>query len=199
MENYDFYCPIWSLPHRLKIDPQYIPQAVPYLKAPKSFRLPGRFSRLKIGFAWKGSNLNPIAKVRDIPVTHFETLFEVPYCTFYSLQIDSTAAELQALAKLNVVDLKGRIASFADTAAILSQLDLLITADSAPAHVAGALGIPAWVCVCTRADWRWGPSGQSTPWYPTLRVYRQAHPAKWTDTFERLKADLTKLVHCQPS
>jgi ADP-heptose:LPS heptosyltransferase len=79
---------------------------------------------------------------------------------------------------------------FVDTAAVMKNLDLVITADTAAAHLAGALGVPVWVALGSRTDWRWGIEGEQTPWYPSMRLFRQSRPGDWGEVFARISAAL---------
>jgi len=119
---------------------------------------------------------------------------------FYSLQVGPEARQLKdAPAGLDIVDLGRDIHDFADTAAILQQLDLLISVDSAPAHLAGALGRPVWTLLPYVADWRWQIDREDTPWYPTMRLFRQPKFGAWAPVWDRVAQELRSLVEARRS
>ena len=98
-----------------------------------------------------------------------------------------------------MLDFGDAIADFADTAALISQLDLVISVDTAVAHLAGALGKPVWTLLPFVPDWRWGRAGESTPWYPTMRLFRQERRGEWCDPIGRVTDELTRLAAARPS
>ena len=107
---------------------------------------------------------------------------------------------MSALAdRLPIVDLGDRLGDFHDTAAIMHNLDLVITCDSAPAHLAGALGLPVWVPIPFVPDWRWLLGRDDSPWYPTMRLFRQSEPYDWAGVFERIGAALAERVRAKPT
>ena len=115
--------------------------------------------------------------------------------TFHSLQADAgpQAMEAQGYEAL-VSDLGSKLHDFADTAAVISQLDLVITVDTAVAHLAGAMARPVWVLIPFAADWRWMRGREDSPWYPTMRLFRQQHPGDWAEPMSRVKAALSEFV-----
>ncbi len=117
----------------------------------------------------------------------FEPLLSIPGVAFFSLQKDEAAAELAGTA---VRDLSGGLGDFADTAAIVDKLDLVISVDTAVVHVAGALAKPVWVLVPFAPDWRWMRDRDDSPWYPTLRLFRQPALGDWDSVFARVAGEL---------
>jgi tetratricopeptide (TPR) repeat protein len=190
--TFDYWCPACSLAYRLAVELDRLPGRIPYMYAPKQRELPTPEQGLKVGISWKGNPLNRIARFRDVPLGEIEGLLNTPNCTFYSLQTSLSAEERRWL-EGKLINLEGVIEDFADTAGLLKEMDVTITVDSAIAHLAGAMGLPVWVCVCTRSDWRWGNHGPTTPWYSSARLYRQIQPMEWTEIFRRIRRDLTEL------
>jgi hypothetical protein len=127
-------------------------------------------------------------------------LLEVPHVTFVSLQIDRRGGVPGPCAKgSHWLDLTDQITDFADTAAIMAELDLIITTDTAPAHLAGALGRPVWTLIHWLADWRWGRDRDDSPWYPTMRVFRQKAPGEWEEVLRRVARELRSLGSHSPA
>ena len=119
----------------------------------------------------------------------------MPDVQLYSLQMGSGREQLSALGEPSpVVDLGDRLGDFHNTAAIVSNLDLLITCDSAPAHLAGALGVNVWVALTMIPDWRWMLGRNDSPWYPSMRLFRQTGPGDWDAVFQNIQEALGELV-----
>lgn len=178
-----------SLPGLFGIEPQAPPIMEPYL-APLSAPLKSSLAELlsdispgrrRIGLAWQGNPRQGQDEVRSIPLYRLLPLAQVPNATWISLQVgDEGRDQLDEVAdRWPIVDLGARLESFADTAAVMSQLDLVITVDTAVAHLAGALGRPVWTLLCHTPDWRWGIAGSDCPWYPTMRLFRQPRWGDW--------------------
>ena len=139
----------------------------------------------KIGIAWAGSPTQARDRDRSCHLTQFLPLLKHPNCAFYSLQKGAAAeAQLQDLPDdIAVINLGETFNDFADTAAAIAQLDLIITIDTSVAHLAGAMGKPTWVLLCHNPDWRWGLDGDTSPWYPTMRLFRQPTFNDWNSVF----------------
>ncbi len=181
--------PLGSLPLLCGTEPHAIPAAVPYLRVPE--RVPhrevldaclglGRGTR-RIGLVWAGNPRHPRDWERSIPPEALDLLGDVPGITWYSLQLRATATPA-----LPLVDLAPHLGDFADTAYALERLDGLISADTSPVHLAGALGRPVWAAVAHVPDWRWLLSRSDSPWYPTLELWRQSVPGDWPSVFASL-------------
>jgi ADP-heptose:LPS heptosyltransferase len=124
----------------------------------------------------------------------------VPGCRFHLLLPELRATDEADFAKLtNVVDYRGRVRDFADTAAILSHLDLVVTTDTAIPHLAGAMGRPVWVLLSDNADWRWLLDREDSPWYPSARLFRQQRPGDWDGVLGRVRAALETYPSPRPS
>jgi tetratricopeptide (TPR) repeat protein len=202
---YDVYAPLLSLPHLLGVNDPVSAGSVPYLFAnPKLAehwhwelaRIEGR----KIGINWQGNPNHPKDVQRSLPLSHFLRLAEVPGVRLISLQKNAGIEQLrQSSASEAVLDLGSRLdeehGAFMDTAAVLASLDLVITSDTALAHLAGALGVSVWVVLPFSPDWRWMLDRDDSPWYPTMRLFRQRQPGDWSEVFERIAAELATDEH----
>ncbi len=192
----DFHLPLLSLPHRLGITLDTIPAKIPYLAPPAAGAGPApphpAGTRLAVGICWAGRPQHTNDLNRSIPLEHFLALCDLPGLTLYSLQKGARAGDItEQCAKALVRDLGPEIQDFADTARIIMQLDLVITADTAVAHLAGALGRPTLVLVPFTPDWRWLGRREDLPWYPSLRLIRQQTPRDWTGVMRRVHDMLT--------
>ena len=136
-------------------------------------------------------------------MTDFLPILQVPGIRFYSLQVgvrealrmQHRAADLKQLPpEITVEDLSPHIKNYSDTAAIVSQLDLIISVDTSVAHLAGALAKPVWTLLCYNPDWRWMLEREDTPWYPTMRLFRQSQPGDWEGVFRRVKRELLEFA-----
>ncbi len=198
LPHFDFFAPLMRVPAVLGHTLADVPTDVPYLTADpllvEQWRqqlaaFPGR----KIGIHWRVGHQQGMAYLRTIPLHYFSVLDEIPNVQLFSLQKGPGAEEIVSLPL--VVDLGKHVdehtGAFVETAAVLKNLDLLITCDTAIAHVAGALGLPVWVGLCNPADWRWGRTDATTVWYPSMRLFLQQTPGDWTVVMQQIKAALT--------
>ncbi len=174
---------IMSLPHRLPADDPW-PERVPYLHTRPALLAE---AGLKVGVVWAGSAAFANAAQRHIGRSMLEPLRQIPGARLYSLQLDQSPDDPA------IIDLAPRIADWADTAALVAGLDLLISVDTGTAHLAGALGRPLWLLLHQGCDWRWG-LGDTTPWYPQARLYRQHAAGDWNGVMGRVAADLRALA-----
>ena len=180
----DFHLPLLSLPQRLGITLDTIPARTPYLRPPASrcAVLPNgpRDTRLKVGLVWRGNPQHQNDRQRSLPLASLEPLFAVPDVAFYNLQVAPGPQFVgEAASQPTLIPLEGLLRDFAGTASVVVQLDLVIAADTSVAHLAGALGRPAWVLLPFAPDWRWLLARADSPWYPTLRLFRQPAPGDW--------------------
>jgi hypothetical protein len=180
------HCPLLSLPLLFGTTLDNIPSDVPYLHAEPEKRREwrrrldqGGGSALNIGLCWAGHPRHPNDRRRSLPLVRLMPLLSESRAAFYSLQ--KGPAKLQAAegASAGLTDWTDDLTDFSDTAALLSELDLVITVDTSIAHLAGALGKPVWVLLPFAADWRWLMERHDSPWYPTMRLFRQEHPGDW--------------------
>lgn len=188
--EFDVYAPLMSLPYLLGTTLETIPAQIPYLRAPQSkilLKTPLRTHR-KVGMAWAvGNKDRSLLSKRSCELSHFLPLLGTPGIAFYSLQKGPRVAELEQLDDPRLVqDLNTHLRNFADTAAVIKQLDLVITVDTAVAHLAGALGKPVWVLLPFAPDWRWMLGRDDSPWYPTMRLFRQERPNDWSRVFSHV-------------
>lgn len=191
----DFYLPLLSVPHVLGVTLDDVRPQAPYLRVPDgapAFGLEGRF---KVGLVWRGNPQHENDKWRSVPLSLLLPLLDVPGVTFYSLQVGAAASEReQAPWRERLADLAPRLTDFAATAAAVSALDLVIAVDTAVAHLAGALGKPAWLLIAQGNDWRWLHERADTPWYPAARLFRQRKHRNWQPTVKLLAAALAELA-----
>ncbi|MGH2363801.1 MAG: glycosyltransferase family 9 protein [Chloroflexota bacterium] len=196
---FDVHAPLMSLPYLL--DMPVPPAAVPYLFAPNKAdvvrwqaALPPGF---KVGVVWAADPTHP-GPWRTMPLRELAPLGSVSGVTCVSLQRGPAEQELLAVPReLRPIDLGPQLTDFADTAALLSQLDLVISVDTAMAHLAGALAGRAWVLLPALPDARWLLHRSSSPWYPTARLFRQPQPGDWAPVVEQVVEELRKLIPAQ--
>jgi tetratricopeptide (TPR) repeat protein len=200
---FDLRLPLMSAPHVLGFAPDQVPAAVPYLSADPD--LVERWSRrlpaggFKIGIAWQGKFGVPVDRGRSIPLRAFAPLGRIPDVRLISLQKYEGVEQLADLpAGMTVETLGGDFDAgpdaFLDTAAVMMHLDLVVTSDSAVAHLAGALARPVWIVLRQVADWRWLLDREDSPWYPTARLFRQRRAGDWDEVFTRVAAELARLA-----
>jgi len=195
LPKFDVHSPLLELPRIFQTTLANIPSQVPYLFAEPSLieywrRELGEGGALKIGIAWQGNAHFPGDRLRSIPLGEFAPLARHEGIRLFSLQQSDGRDQLAAVrGDFHMNDLGGRLdasAAFLDTAAVMANLDLVITSDTAIAHLAGALGAPVWVALGAGADWRWLENREDSPWYPTMRLFRQQRLHCWKDVFERM-------------
>lgn len=194
---FDAHAPLMSLPHIFGTTPDTVPNAVPYLSPPAETP-PGLVlrdtGRRRIGLVWAGSSVNKIDRRRSIPARLFAPLVEETTADFVSLQVGDRADEAAELpASRIVLTCDGKVADFADTAAVIGQLDLVIGVDTAAIHLAGAMNVPVWVLLPRMPDYRWMLGRQDSPWYPSMRLFRQEETGNWDEVLGRVRAALTTL------
>lgn len=192
----DYWVFVGSLPYRLGITPEAIVTETPYLSADPAR---GEFWRealalyadtLKVGLFWAGRPTHANDRRRSLRLDQFAPLADLPGITFVALQQDEAARQaLRPPPGMSLVSAAG-LRDFGDTAALLTQLDLLITVDSAPAHLAGALGRPVWTLLPFNPDWRWRMDGEASRWYPSMRLFRQPQPGDWGSVMGRVREAL---------
>ena len=191
LPSHDYQCPLMSLPLAFRTTPDTIPAPVPYLSADRSLvetwnqRL-GPRTKIRIGLAWGGRRYAPINYPRDVALAALRPLLLLD-ADFISLQKDVSQPDAAILEQLPYVRQFGEaLNDFADTAALIENLDLVISVDSAVAHLAGALGKPVWLMNRYASCWRWLQEGQDSPWYPTMRQFRQSTVGDWTSVVSRI-------------
>lgn len=190
--HFDFQCALMSIPHRLGLET--IPDEVPYLKAEEALvekwreRIGGK--AYKVGIAWQGNPIGQIDRGRSVPLVEFAPLAALPGIRLISLQRHHGLKQLGRLPSDMNVETLGAFdegdAAFVDTAAIMQCLDLIVVSDSAAAHLAGALDKPVWVALKDIPDWRWMLARPDSPWYPTMRLFRQTAAGDWHAVFAQM-------------
>jgi len=200
LPGFDIHCPLMSLPLAFATEVATIPAAIPYIFPPAERsqkwrnRLPQGDAR-KIGIVWAGSAAHRNNHNRSIPLRAFSRILSMPDLQFVCLQKDMSGADLEMLPGLGRVELfADEIADFADTAAIIAMLDLVVCVDTSVAHLAGALGRPVWVLLPFSADYRWLLDREDSPWYPSARLLRQPRIGDWDSVLERVRQELLQFV-----
>ncbi len=189
---FDFHVPLLSLPHLLGTTLETIPSKTPYLSLPPhSTRqvLACEPRAQRVGLVWKGNPAHRLDAVRSISFPLFESILDVPGVSFFSLQVPAEP-NTNAAAKATLTDLSPRLKDYTDTAAVLNELDLLITVDTSVAHLAGALGKPVWLLLPFVPDWRWLLAREDSPWYPSIRLFRQPAPGDWQTVLKSVRRAL---------
>ena len=199
LPHFDFYCPLMTLPMVFGTDVDTIPPRVPYLR-PQPERLDEwrrrmpRDDAFKVGLVWAGDPDHLRDRYRSIPLALLAPLARVEGVRFYSLQKGQRAEEIGSTpAFASMVDLGPELKDFGETAAVISQLDLLICVDTSVAHLAGALGTPVWMLTPTPADWRWLEGREDSPWYPTMRLFRQKTQGAWQEVINQVATSLAAI------
>ncbi|HEY9896864.1 MAG TPA: tetratricopeptide repeat protein, partial [Candidatus Sericytochromatia bacterium] len=213
---FDVHAPLLSLPHILGTTLETIPATIPYLQPSRAASAPQlplphlpppqsgstlhpsplASLPLKVGIVWTGNPAHKNNPYRSCTIEPFRDLCQIPGLCFYSLQKGAAANDLQAI-DLPIQDLSQTLVDFADTAAAIAQLDLVITIDTAVAHLVGALGKPVWLLLSFAPDWRWLLERDDSPWYPTMRLFRQRQRGRWQGVFEQVTAALEQWVERQ--
>jgi Flp pilus assembly protein TadD len=195
LPTFDLHCPLLSLPLAFKTELETVPGPAPYLAADPAE--PARWAArlgdgkgLKVGIAWSGNPNSTAHERRSLPPDQLARLVETPGARFVSLQKDAS----ERPDGLPILDLMSEVADFGDTAALIANLDLVISVDTAVAHLAGALGKPVWLLDRFDPDWRWLLGRKDSPWYPSLTIYRQPSPGDWNAVIDAVGCDLAALA-----
>jgi len=196
--EFDYWIPIMSLPGVLGVTLENLPKQVQYLNARPDaaaawLKILGAKKRMRVGFSWSGRRDAWLNRHKSVP---FETVLAMikrnPNYEWINLQVDVTTEEDQALAAAGVTRYPGSVQSFADTAALINCLDVVISVDTAITHLAAAMGRPTWLMLQWFAtDWRWMLDRDSNPWYPTVRIFRQPSMGDWTSVTKKIEQYLT--------
>ena len=198
--KFDFSCPLPSLPMVFNTSQESIPQTIPYIKVCPE--ISEKWSKIKqlnnnipfrVGVVWAGNPKHQNDHNRSIPIEVFADLFAVKEVTWVSLQVGEKEKDLEKV-PYKVVTYTEKISDFADTAGLMTYLDLVLTVDSAVAHLAGAMGKPTWVLLPFSPDWRWQIDREDTPWYPTMKLFRQRKAGNWPEVLVRVKNALFALI-----
>lgn len=200
---FHFEIPMVSLPVVFETTLQTVPDNTPYLNADTQLvetwkQTVQRENCFNIGICWKGNVIHTDTKF--MPLNHFLQLADIPGIQLYSLQQHHGLEQIKKVDATSLTifdqDFDKTHGGFMDTAAVMKNLDLIITVDTSIAHLAGALGIPVWVILPRIADWRWMLDRNDSPWYPTMRLFRQIEDGIWDDVVQKLKASLKATMIC---
>jgi len=203
--EFDLYVPLLSLPGIFGTTLETIPAEVPYLyvDSGKVAYWRGRLSgaSFKVGIVWSGRPGHKNDKNRSCALELFSPLAGIPGVELYGLQKGEAATHVESLSKeIIVTNLVEEFEDFTDTAGVIENLDLVISVDTSVAHLAGAMGKPVWVLLPFAPDWRWLLDREDSPWYPTMRLFRQPKQGDWDDVFRRVADDLCSLAGmCRPT
>lgn len=192
-DAYNYQIPLFSLPLFCKTALESIPCATPYISMEKRSLefMAYNPKELKIGLVWSTSQTNLISRLKSVPLEFFKKILSLKGVRFFSLQVDQQKYELyQAPFMPYLEDVSPFIRSFYDTAQIIQNLDILISVDTAAAHLAGALNKPVWILLPKVPDWRWGLSGDTSAWYPSARLFRQIKQGDWTTPLKEIERAL---------
>ena len=199
LPEFQVHASLMSLPHLCGTLLETVPAPIPYLAAQPELaglwraRLAG--PGLKVGLIWAGRKSYKDDRKRSLNLGLFAPLAGIPGVSFYALQVGEGAEQAASPpAGLGLTDLGREVRSFADSAAILANLDLVISADTAVAHLAGALGRKVWVLLPAACDWRWLLEREDSPWYPSARLFRQRRRGDWGEVMQRVAGELAKLT-----
>jgi hypothetical protein len=196
-QEMDACLPLCSLPHALDVT-SLSEWSAPYLHPQKTsiFAFPERTPRspLRVGLVWGGNRAHVNDASRSMPLEQLTPLFDLPGISWYSLQLGRGEERLPFAARLH--DLSPFLIDFSATASLLPHLDLLISVDTAPAHLAGAAGMPVWILLAkNNGDWRWPAHSEHSAWYPSARLYRQTTEGDWTAVIQGVRRQLLLLSH----
>ena len=197
------HCRLSSLPYLFRTRADSIPVQIPYLSADPA-RIEHWRQRLaatlpagvkRIGLAWTGRPTHPNDRRRSLPLAAFAPLAQAGPAAFVSLQKPMPARDLESMRMFpGMTDLGDALTDFGETAALVENVDLVVTVDTSVGHLAGALGKPVWVLIPKAADWRWMLEREDSPWYPSMRLFRQPRPGEWDEPMGRLRASLSRTL-----
>jgi hypothetical protein len=200
---FDMYCAISSLPLAFGTRLETTPSATPYLPPPPKSRVQawenrlGPHDRLRVGLVWSGNPEHKNDHNRSLPFRALTPILKLD-AFFVSLQKEVRPEDKTALLdRTDVVDLASHLTDFVETAALMSCLDLVITVDTSAAHLAGALGLPTWILLPYTPDYRWLLDREDSPWYPTVRLFRQTETREYASVLDRVRDELLTLISTQ--
>jgi tetratricopeptide (TPR) repeat protein len=201
------HCALLSLPKALRLTVETVPGDVPYLYPDPQLVAEWRreladFRGFRIGIAWQGNPQYKGDKHRSYPLRHFAPLAALPGVRLFSLQKGFGSEQIEQVGDtFEVIDLAPRLdqstGAFMDTAAVMANLDLVIAPDTATIHLAGGLGVPAWLPTSWTPDWRWLDRKVYSPWYPTVRMFHQVEPCDWTGVFAQMADELRPMLEAR--
>lgn len=205
LPEFDIHCPLLSLPLVFETTLENIPANVPYLKADSVLvekwrdKIKTDNARMKIGLVWSGGPAHDKDRYRSCSLEIFSQLAQLKEITFYSLQKGEAAQQAKnPPGGMKLIDCTDEIHDFSDTAALIENLDLVISVDTSVAHLVGALGKRIWTLIPFSPDWRWMLNRKDSPWYPTMRLFRQPSLGDWSSVIENISRELRALIEKKP-
>jgi hypothetical protein len=193
--DFEVHAPLMSLPRVFGTQLDSIPGDTPYLWPVSGSQAPAELTacrKFRVGLVWKGNPGHMNDRNRSVPIAVVEKWTGIEGSQLFSLQVGRTSDDERWMSEKGVIDLAPHLPDFAATAACLAELDLLISVDTSVAHLAGALGRPVWTLLPTCNDWRWLRHREDTPWYPTMRLFRQEKLRVWEPVAERVATELRR-------
>ena len=198
---FDIHCSLMSLPFIFGTTLDTIPADIPYIKVDTALlqkwkdKVKDEDSKLKVGLSWAGRPEHKNDLNRSFLFDTFTPIAQFDNIIFYSLQKGKGSEQAQSPPdRMKFIDYTDEIHDFSDTAALIMNLDLVISADTAVVHLAGALGTPVWTLLPFAPDWRWMLNREDSPWYPTMSLFRQPAPGDWKSVIENVAAALAEMV-----
>jgi len=209
LPEFDYYIPLMSMPFACKTTLENIPTSAPHLHPEDELvwiwgKNLGQKNGLKVGICWQGNRSSADGAQRSIPLEHFARLASIQEVRLISLQKGDGVEQLRRISESAMIETLGSQFdagpdAFIDTAAVMANLDLVITSDTAIAHLAGALGCRTWLVLPFSADWRWLMHRSESPWYPTMRIFRQASAGDWVSVFDAIVKEVDQLARANSS
>jgi tetratricopeptide (TPR) repeat protein len=202
LPEFNIWCPLLSLPLLFDTTLETIPAQIPYMHANQPLaqkwwdRMYHDSAKIKIGLVWSGNPRNKKLRHKSCSPDTFLPLANLENVTLYSLQKDEAAKQAKNTPEgMRLIDYTGELHDFMDTAALIENLDLVVSVDTAVAHLAGAIGKPVWTLLPFVPDWRWMLNREDSPWYPTMTLFRQHAPGDWETVIDAVKEKLERLLH----
>jgi tetratricopeptide (TPR) repeat protein len=204
---FDLFCPIGSLPLAFETRLDTIPPGVGYLPQPSEALVEiwkdrlsglGAAGKPRVGLVWSGNPKHPNDRNRSIPIEMYLRLLDLD-ATFISLQKEPRPHDKSVLEQADIIDISAHLTDFTETAALIDGLDLVITVDTSVAHLSGALGRPTWVLLPYLPDWRWLLDRSDSPWYPTVRLFRQDQTRDYGRVLDRVRSELAGMIEARKS
>jgi len=194
--DFDLHCPLLSLPLAFGTELETVPAEVPYLRPSREGveawwpRMGAETGRLRVGLCWAGNPGHVNDRNRSLPLAHLADVLSLPNIDFVSIQREVKDEDAAILRDRGVLQLGQQFTNFSDTAAVVALLDLVVAVDTSVAHLAGAMGKATALLLPFSPDWRWLLDRTDSPWYPSMRIFRQAAPGDWRGLAARLGDEL---------
>ena len=196
----DYHIAIASLPHVFETTLETIPCSMPYLFRPENeksilVQTIEMMDGFRIGISWSGSPVHQENQNRSCPLSLFYSLTQIKGVVLFGIQKGPACDDLKQSRQMPVVDLSNLIHDFSDTATAIFHMDLIISVDTATAHLAGAMGKPTWIMIPFTPDWRWMRDRNDSPWYPSIRLFRQSEPGNFYGVMQKIEKTLIDVIH----